>query len=505
MERDLTRLAGTVHDVVVVGGGIHGACIAWDAALRGLRVALVERDDFGGATSANSLRIVHGGLRYLARGDLRRMRESIRERRAFLRIAPSLVEPLPVLIPTSGSGTQSRSAMRPALALNDLLSLDRNRGVTPGHHLPSGRLLSIEECRRLFPAFPSDGASGGALWYDARMRHPERLTLAFVRAAARRGAQVANYCRVERMLEEGGAAKGVVVTDALGGDRLEVLGRAVVVAAGPWTTGLADAGGAPRPQAFALNLVVGRRLSDAAVGLRAHSGPEEDPIVGGRRFVFLSPQGDTTLLGTWYAPSDGREPAELVRRGAAALLAEFGAACPALALTRADVVGCQWGWLPLKAGREPGRADALADRPRVIDHGAAGGLHGMFSAEGVKYTTARRVAEEVVDRVVTALDVVADRCRTAQTRVDDGDAAASPALDARVRRAVREEMAVRLSDVVLRRIGPGVAPGLGEEMTAAAARIAGAELGWSAARQEAEIDDVMRQLRADAPTMDSLA
>ncbi|MEO6057612.1 MAG: FAD-dependent oxidoreductase, partial [Gemmatimonadales bacterium] len=88
MQRDLSRLSGTVHDVVVVGGGIHGACIAWDATLRGLRVALVERDDFGGATSANSLRIVHGGLRYLARGDFRRMRESIEERSALLRIAP---------------------------------------------------------------------------------------------------------------------------------------------------------------------------------------------------------------------------------------------------------------------------------------------------------------------------------------------------------------------------------------------------------------------------------
>src|ERR671914_2135905 len=108
MRRDLSRLEGDEYDLLVVGAGIQGACIAWDAALRGLRVALVERDDFGAATSANSLRIVHGGLRYLARGDFRRMGQSIRERSTLLRIAPGLVEPLPVLIPTYGRGAQSR-------------------------------------------------------------------------------------------------------------------------------------------------------------------------------------------------------------------------------------------------------------------------------------------------------------------------------------------------------------------------------------------------------------
>jgi glycerol-3-phosphate dehydrogenase len=502
MERDLTRLAGTVHDVVVVGGGIHGACIAWDAALRGLRVALVERDDFGGATSANSLRIVHGGLRHLARGDLLRMRESIHERSALLRIAPTLVEPLPVLIPTSGAGTQGRAVLGTAIAANDLLSLDRNRGLAPDHRLPRGRLLSIEECRRLFPSFPSAGASGGALWFDARMRHPERLTLAFVRAAVARGAVAANYCRMKRVLRENGEVRGVMVSDRLGGGTFEVRGRTVVVAAGPWTGGLVDGAPPARPQALALNLVVGRRLAEAAVGVRAPTGADEDPIVGGRRFMFLAPHDDTTSLGTWYAPADGQNPDELARRGIAALLAEFRSACPDLELTAADVVRCQWGWLPLRGGREPGRANALADRPRVMDHGAMGGVRGMFSVEGVKYTTARRVAEGVVDRIVAALGAVADRCRTAQTRVDDGEGAGGQGLDAHVRRAVREEMAVRLSDVVLRRIGSGAPPEPAAETVVAAARIAGEELGWSPSHEEAEIEDVMRQLRTTSPTVE---
>src|SRR3954466_2230383 len=130
MRRNLSRFADTAFDLLVVGAGIHGACAAWDASLRGLSVAIVDQDDFGAATSANSLRIVHGGLRYLARGDFPRMRESIQERSTWLRIAPDLVRPLPVLVATHGHGLRSRWAHRVALVSNDLFSLFRNRGLS---------------------------------------------------------------------------------------------------------------------------------------------------------------------------------------------------------------------------------------------------------------------------------------------------------------------------------------------------------------------------------------
>src|SRR5690349_16988366 len=238
MERDLPRLAAATYDLIVVGGGIQGAWIAWDAALRGLRVAILERGDFGAQTSANSLRIVHGGLRYLARGDLARMRESIRERSALLRVAPTLVEPLPVLVPIYGAGAHGRAAFRMALALNDLASLDRNRGLAEHRWLPAGRLLSVEECRRRFPAFPSERANGGALWYDARLRRPERLTLALVTSAVARGAAAANYCRVHRATVSDGEVTGVIASDELDGGQFHVRARRVVVAAGPWTQSL---------------------------------------------------------------------------------------------------------------------------------------------------------------------------------------------------------------------------------------------------------------------------
>src|SRR4029450_9226395 len=145
MRRDLSRLLERTFDLLVVGAGIHGACIAWDACLRGLTVALVDRGDFGAATSANSLGIVHGGLRYLARLDLPRMLDSIRERSGLLRIAPGLGGRLPVLIPTYQGG-RGRAAFRTALLLNDMISRTRNRGLPLEYTIPDGRLISRSEC-----------------------------------------------------------------------------------------------------------------------------------------------------------------------------------------------------------------------------------------------------------------------------------------------------------------------------------------------------------------------
>ena len=300
-----------------------------------------------------------------------------------------------------------------------------------------------------------------------------------------------------------GKVCGVGATDLMTGRSLEIRGRSVVVAAGPWTASVAGPPHPPARQAFALNLVIGRRIADAAIGLRAPTGPEADPIVGGRRFVFLVPQDDRTLLGTWYAPAEG-DTDELVRRGTETLLRELRESCPGLDVEPSDVVQRQWGRLPLKAGLERGRADSLADQPRIVDHGSMGGIAAMFSVEGVKYTTARRVAETVVNRVVAATGVRATRCRTAEVRVDQDEAEARTP-DERVRRAVTQEMAVRLSDVVLRRVWSGVPGAPVAEAVTGAARVAGAELGWSDVQREAQVEDVMRQLRIHNAPSESLA
>src|SRR3972149_7864196 len=178
MKRNVATLADKEYDLVIVGGGIFGVCAAWDATLRGLSVALVERGVFAHATSASCFKIVHGGLRYLQHADLHRIRESSRERNSLLRIAPHLVRPLPVVVPTYGQGLRGKGLLRAGLLAYDLITFDRNRGITdPQRRIPRGYAISREECLGLFPGLESKGLTGGVGFHDGQMYSPARLAL----------------------------------------------------------------------------------------------------------------------------------------------------------------------------------------------------------------------------------------------------------------------------------------------------------------------------------------
>jgi len=412
-------LGSTRHDLLVIGGGILGACLAWDATLRGLKVALVERGKLGAATSANSLRIIHGGLRYLVRGDLSRMRESIRERSVLLRIAPGLVEPLPVALPCGISGYPNRAAIRLGLALNDLISARRNQYLLPIRRLPAGRALSAQELAAFCPGLGPLARAGGALWYDAVMSRPEQLTRAFVRSATERGALVTEYACAECFTTSGGQVLSVTIRDCQRGGFQEVAANQFIVAAGPWTgdllalaSGSAGAGWEGRRHALALNLVIGRRLAGAAIGLRSQRSATEDPLGGGRRFLFLVPQEETTLVGTWYGTAEDGAVDAALEQGRLTLLEDVRRACPGLGLAPADIAGLHWGRLPLDRVADV-RMPRLADRPQVAGPTDLG-LANLHAVETVKYTTARRVAERVLDRVAGTLPWAVGPCRTAE-------------------------------------------------------------------------------------------
>ena len=217
MIRDAAKAERESCDVLIVGGGIFGACAAYEAASRGLRVVLVERDDFASATTANSYKIAHGGIRYLQHGDFKRVRESSRERSALLRTAPHLVQPLPVLIPTYGWRMKGKTILKAGFKAYELLTADRNRGISdPAGRIPPARSLSREETLNHFPELPQDGLTGSLVFCDGQMYSPPRIALAYLRSAAEAGAVLLNYAEVTGLDVEEGRVRGVVVRDRIG-------------------------------------------------------------------------------------------------------------------------------------------------------------------------------------------------------------------------------------------------------------------------------------------------
>jgi glycerol-3-phosphate dehydrogenase len=469
LKRDLAALHDRTHDLLIVGGGIHGVAAAWDAAQRGLEVALVERDDFGSGVSWNSLKTIHGGLRYLQRVDLARLRESVRERSALLRIAPELVKPLGFLAPTYGHGAKGREAMAFGLFLNDLLSADRNRGLPPEQRIPRGRLLSSRETLDLVPGLPAGGLNGGALWYDAQVESSERLTMGFAHAAAARGASLANHLEAIGFLRDGPRVIGVRARDQATDREIEVRARLTLNAAGPRALALLSGAGLAAPKVSflrAMNLVFSR-----PAGVRQGVG-----ALSGGRFLFLVPWRSATLVGTAYEPAEAPERRDAAKR----FLEEARTAFPWADLRDRDLSLVHRGLVPGAGG-----AGGLRTRTLWVDHEADHGVPGLLSVMGVKYTTARGVAETAVDLVLRRLARPVAPCRTAfiplpRARHLEGE------LAGRVREVVREEMAMSLSDALLRRLDLGTIGPPGEAEVAVASAAMAAELGWDAARVAAE-------------------
>jgi glycerol-3-phosphate dehydrogenase len=239
MKRNLNKLASTEYDVIIIGGGMFGACALWEAAHRGLSACLIERGDFCEATSANHYKMVHGGIRYIQHGDLIRLRESSVERSAFLRIAPHLVTPLPILIPTFGHGMKGKEILRTGMFLYDLITADRNYKITDhDRHIPPCYTMSKEEVLNLYPGVKQDKLTGAAVFNDAQMYNPARLVLSFIKSAFELGADAANYIEAEKILIKNNKCFGVRAKDNLTSNVFDVKGKCVLNTAGPWAAGL---------------------------------------------------------------------------------------------------------------------------------------------------------------------------------------------------------------------------------------------------------------------------
>jgi glycerol-3-phosphate dehydrogenase len=538
VQRDLDRLTERTFDLLVVGGGIYGLTLAYDAAQRGLAVALVERDDFGCATSFNHLRTIHGGLRYLQQLDLSRARESVRERRTLARIAPHAVVPMPFALPLYRSITRGRLAMRAGFLVDRLVAAGRNRDVPSALRLPAGHVVSRHTAIERFPGLRRRGLTGAAHWYDYVTPEADRLTFSWAQAAAAHGAVVANHVEATGIAKEGHRVAGAAVIDRLTGRAFDVKAQVVVNACGGAIDRLLGTVGVASgiPMLKAMNLVTTRDAGDVALGGRSAAG----------RHLFLVPWRRRAIFGTWEspavcAPNDfGARPGEV-----ASFIGELNEAFPALDLKPGDVTLVHRGVVPAVAN---GGRVSLAGHEQFRDH-AGDGVDRLLTVVGAKYTTARAVAERVADRVMQKLSGKHGSCRTAATTLPGGHvrdvaltvaearreyddlvpsdaiphlvaaygsgyreilelartqpdwcrrlAPESPVIGAELVWAVRQEMAETLCDAVLRRTPLGALGYPGDEAAAAAADIVGAERRWTPAQKQQELDSLRQFYRVD--------
>jgi glycerol-3-phosphate dehydrogenase len=391
ISREPLAATRNTYDLIAIGGGIYGVALALEAARRGLRPLLLERGDFGGATSYHSLRIVHGGFRYLQTLDMSRFFESVGERRWFLQTFPELVKPLECLMPLYGHGIRQPPTLCAALRINDLLSFNRNRGVREDRHLHDGKVVSADWVKQQFPQVDTDGLQGGAVWYDACMPDSQRLVVGMLRWACGLGARALNYVEAQSLLQSENQVVGVLARDVLAGESYEYRAPIVVNAAGPWCRELANRWERDVPKLFqasiAWNVLFDRpALSEAALAV--------EPKKPGAQTYFFHPWKGRLLVGTVHDPWTGNltdvpipSPERLAN-----FINDLNCAIPGLELTASEVLRLFSGLLPAK---ESG-SNELAKREVIFDHAAVGGLMGLYSISGVKFTTARLVAEKTV-------------------------------------------------------------------------------------------------------------
>ena len=544
MKRALDRLDSERFDLVVIGGGVYGLAAAREAALRGLSVAVVEKNDFGQATSAASLKLIHGGLRYLQHLNFHRMRISIGERHRMLALAPHLVHPIEFIIPCYGHGMRGPEALRLAFLANDALSWDRNQGLDSMHRIPPGRMLSPSECRTRLPGIPVAGLTGGGSFCDAQMYSSERLTLAYALAANERGAALANRMEVIGFDRTSDRIQAVRALDRESGRTLSVAGDFFLNMTGPWIEHLASMLHPSKPDSVVLRSkgiqLVTPSISEVGFPIESRQKDVTARIQRGGRNYFVTPWRGRSLIGTTDTLFKG-DPSSftITESDISAFLKELREIYPSADLSRKDVLFWIGGLRPL--GDEDDRPDVAqaSHQMQRIDHWDRDGVNNLLSVTGVKYTVARHVAESMISLIVQRLRRGEKAGIGRRTPLPGGDipvwdtflksvaresghslsisrhlahlygtqwrqvttlghlqpdwltciAGSEEVIRAEVVHAVREEMALHLTDVLLRRTDLGTLGNPGELAIRECADLMAMELGWTPERTGKEIQE----------------
>jgi glycerol-3-phosphate dehydrogenase len=556
MKRNLSELKSRRFDVLVLGGGITGAWIALDCAARGLDVAVIDKGDFGSATSAKSTKVIHGGIRYLQQLRVDKVRESAVERAYYHRAAPHLTQFLPFMVPTYGHGMKGKAFMQAGMTLYKLLSHGEDRlAGDPSKVMPAPYFMTraqvLEHCPIGDPRL-----TGALVYYESHMQSSERMTLAVLDTAHNSGAVCANYVRAEGFtIDHAGTVTGAIVRDVDADDSFEIGAALIVNAAGPWIPSLnrtlsgADAVVTSTGFSQGSHLVTRQLVEKLAIALPTRFAGQNVVDRGGRH-IFILPWRGCSLIGTSYVPArNGIDDPVIQQEEIDQLLNEVNRQMPGINLSQGDIRHTFSGIYPLNVGEIRETTYQGTGDYQIVDHEAAG-HKGLISALGAKFTTARLVAEKVTRLVESKLGKALSPCETrdmalssagysdlgryrtqirqrlgkqadnsqadrlveqygsgVEAFVDRIEADAGlaeslcdsrPNLVGEVVHAVESEMAITLEDVIYRRTGLGTIGYPGWNCVERCADIMAQLCGWGHDKKVREMESLDRNLLSEA-------
>jgi len=396
------------YQLVIIGGGIYGAALCWEATHRGINTLLIEKNDYACGASSNSLKTIHGGLRSLQSLNLFAVLKGIRERDVFLRIAPNYVKPLACILPTTSSLMKSKPVVGMGLLLYNILNgthnmFSDNKYIHGKPKIPTASLLSQKKFFEHAPNINAQGITGGALWHDAQVKNTERLVWQFVRAAIKYGADAINHTAAVKHEYLDGQHK-LLLRDQINGNEKSIYATAVVDASAAWNFIKQCL---PEPAKHedltflkSINIIVNKNLFATAVGANTKNKKNQS------RLYFFAPWRNRTIIGTWYSKAETYPEYSFSSSEAETCINEINAAFEQPLLTVNDICNVHIGFLPASKNNnnKPENLDKnLYSRYHLKDWSLQTGADNLFSLRGTKYTLARNDAQQVVDHLARKL------------------------------------------------------------------------------------------------------
>ena len=457
--------AKETYELIIIGGGIYGVMLSWEASFRGLRTLLIEQADFGGATSFNSLKTIHGGFRYLQSLDLQRFFESVQERNWFLQnfSDPNLVKPLPCLLPLYGKGLRRPFILQQALQFNTILAARCDRYLNPERCLPRGKIISAQLTQEIFSAVNPGGLQGGAIWYDAFMPNSQRLIIEILKAACSKRVKALNYMQPQALLTSKDRVAGIMAQDRETGNSYQYRANIIINAAGPWSAEVAVNLDGKHCNLYknclAWNVLFDREaVSDYAVAIAPNKPQAKTYLMHNWKGRLLVGTGNAPCLGKATEPMPSDSQLE-------DFISDLNDAIPQLKLNLSNINQVLAGFRPIKNPQ----TNAVADREMIISHARYGGCAGLYSISGVKFTTARLVAEKTLKRIFPDILITKPQNSISQMMIESPQSVGIYAYDwypnpnelewqQQIKELIAEESVQHLDDLIFRRTSLGDNP-----------------------------------------------